>query len=204
MVDNLRLGSSSAEMTLTSADSDVSSDWILPVAQTSSDSVWSNGYNSANLKRFHATGNAEYGNYYNWYTATAGTGLGTMSSVSATDLTNAENSICPKGWGLPYGGQNPTKSFYALDIIMGGTGANRTDATSRDKYLVSPYNFLYSGYRRFSGGIGGAGVNGWWWTRSASTFAGAAYGLRLYSDGLVSPQSDNSAGDGFAVRCLAK
>lgn len=49
------------------------------------------------------------GNYYQWNTATAGSGNELVSTGAAQDvskLVDAENSICPKGWELPRGGSN--------------------------------------------------------------------------------------------------
>ena len=73
-----------------------------------------------------------YGNYYNWYSATAGTG--TYSSISV----DATGSICPKGWSLPSG-----KSGGEYDVLndLANNGDNTSDAGLR-KY---PVNLIYSG-----------------------------------------------------------
>ncbi|MBQ3306069.1 hypothetical protein IJH02_01370, partial [Candidatus Saccharibacteria bacterium] len=61
MTENLRLTGSK---TLTSSDSNVSSDFSLPAANTSFTTSCSNtAYNMS-------SGNTTYGNYYNWYAAT--------------------------------------------------------------------------------------------------------------------------------------
>lgn len=44
----------------------------------------------------------DYGNYYNWNAATAGTG--TYDTAPPND--QASGSVCPKGWKLPTGGDN--------------------------------------------------------------------------------------------------
>ena len=91
MTQNLRLTGSRK---LTSADSNVSSDWTLPAANSSFPTPCMDAAYSMN------SGNASYGYYYNWYAATAGTGTCSMSSGNATA------SICPKGWRLPTGGSS--------------------------------------------------------------------------------------------------
>ena len=131
MTQNLALGSTTADLTLTPSDSNITSgSFIIPTTavQTSGSTSWGDASNSSNAKHVYATGNTTYGNYYNWYTATAGTGLGTMSSTSASSLTNATDSICPKGWRLPDGGTSATKSWYALDVALGGTGQSKSCA----------------------------------------------------------------------------
>ena len=203
MTQNLRLGDSSA-ITLHPSDSDVSADWELPAAQTSGSGSWSDASNSNNTKHVYAQSNTTYGNLYNWYTATAGTGLGTMSSTSAANLTNASSSICPKGWRLPDGGTSATKSWYALDIALGGKGTNRTDATQRNKFINAPYSFPYSGYYNYGNGLSNQGSYGYWWSRSAYTTAGLAYYFLLYSNGYVGPRTNINVGNGLAVRCVAR
>ena len=207
MTQNLALGSTTADLTLTPSDSNITSgSFIIPTTavQTSGSTSWGDASNSSNAKHVYATGNTTYGNYYNWYTATAGTGLGTMSSTSASSLTNATDSICPKGWRLPDGGTSATKSWYALDVALGGTGVNRTDTTQRNKFISSPYNFPYSGNYDYGGGVYLQGSYGIWWSRSAYTTAGQACLFHLDTNGYVLPQDYNLVGYGFAVRCVGK
>lgn len=198
MTENLRLGGSSI-ITLRPQDSNVSSDWEVPAVQTSGTTAW-----AVDTKHIYSTGSTTYGNYYSWYTATAGTGTSSMSSASTSDPTNTTDSICPKGWRLPDGGTSPTKSWYALDRALGGSGTNRTDATQLDKYLNSPYYFGYSGLYNYNGGVNKQGSSGYWWSRSAGTTAGGAYNFGLSStDSFVRFQySGDSVAYGFSVRCV--
>ncbi len=89
MTQNLRI----VDKEITSADSDVTSNFTIPVS-----AYWQ----SVVIKESHAYYNNDpvIGAYYNWYVATAGTGSGIGS-------TNAQVSICPKGWKLP------TRTDYA-------------------------------------------------------------------------------------------
>ena len=93
MIENLRLGADGSQVTLTSEDSDVVNQF-----QFTSSADWSNTFTSANVNTAQAyySGNINLGSYYNWYTATAGTG----NSSTAADV-EASGSICPKGWVLP-------------------------------------------------------------------------------------------------------
>ena len=71
-----------------------------------------------------------YGNYYNWYSATAGKGTFAMGAGNAVD-----GDICPAGWQLPYGGKNDIDgSFYHLRQLIGGYS-----------YALFPINFSDAG-----------------------------------------------------------
>ena len=87
---------------------------------------------------------------------------------------------------------------------LGGNGTNRTDATQRNKFINAPYSFPYSGTYNYGGGLTNQGSYGYWWSRSASTTAGQAYGFSLNSSGLVRPQHINYVGYGFSVRCVSE
>ena len=57
-----------------------------------------------------------YGNYYNWYSATAGNGKYENGSGYI-----APGDICPSGWRLPIGAKTTVpKSFGALSVALGG------------------------------------------------------------------------------------
>lgn len=85
-----------------------------------------------------------YGNYYNWYTATAGNGTYAMSiGGSATD-----GDLCPAGWRLPTGyGSNGDLS--QLDKKLGGTGINQESGNAgiaaSKRWRSFPLNYIYSG-----------------------------------------------------------
>jgi len=81
---------------------------------------------------------------------------------------------------------------------------NRTDTTQRDKFISSPYNFPYSGYYNYVGGVLYQGSRGYWWSRSSFTTAGSAYRFYLGTNDYVYPQYDGNVGDGFVVRCVVK
>ena len=192
MTQNLALGSGSGAITLHSYDSDVSSDWVLPQAQTSGSDAWVN----TNVKHLYATNNTTYGNYYNWFTATAGTGLDTMSSPEI-----ASSSICARGWQLPNGGESLIRSFYALDLALGGPGNNSPGVARLNKYINAPQSFPYSGvYNNL--GVRFQGSVGYWWTRSVYA-AGVAHSFSITTDG-VQVRNSNSVGNGWTVRCIAK
>ena len=131
-----------------------------------------------------------YGNYYNWYSATAGRGTRSVSSGNTT------GDICPAGWHLPTG--NTSGEFNSLNTALSGTD---TSTTASNNLRSHPNNFVYSG------GVTGSSVDGrrsfaYYWSSSAYNLIGAH---ELYFDSsivLPGTHSSNKYG-GRAVRCVA-
>ena len=127
-----------------------------------------------------------YGNYYNWYSATAGNG----KYANGSGYT-APGDICPTGWTLPTSGSTD-KDFATLYSSLSSTVANIR------KY---PNNFLYSGYVDGSS-VYYRGSNGLYWSKSAYN-SSKSYFLSFYSR-LVTPSGVSNKYSGFSVRCLAQ
>ena len=178
MTDNLRLIGS---RTLTSADSDVSSDFALPASISS----WTSSYDSAMV---YDTGNTSYGVYYNYAAASAGTVTGSSNS------TEASHSVCPLNWKLP------SQSEYAA-LLSAYNVTN--DAAGSTIMRSSPLNFVYSGNHGSSGtGVYGQGSSGDWWSSTANN---TTRRYRTYidsSDAYATGISDRR--NGFSVRCVAR
>ncbi len=111
------------------------------------------------VNKSNSTYDAHYllGNYYLWGVATAGSGVGLVSTGAEEDITklkDAPDSICPKGWQMPTTGRNTStgllydrsKSFYRLLFAYGYPAA--------DKYTNA------NSYTRLLKGIAGTGVTG--------------------------------------------
>ena len=204
MTQNLRIGTSA--ITLTSADSDVSSNFTIPASaiQISGTTDW--GYNEA---RVYNSGNtwiaptsqgnnatvntagtppsqSQYvGNYYNWYTATAGSGTQTIASGNAT------HSICPKGWRLPL-----SSDFTVLTNAL-GAGNNAAGSWIMQS---SPNYFILSGY--YDKGLRTLGSGGGWTSSTASRVEHSYY--LSFTTSSVSLQDGLYRAYGFSVRCVAR
>ena len=214
MTQNLDLGDSSttgSPLVLTSANSDVSSSFTMPAAQKGNNYgtnfKWNEGGagNTTNTKHMydftnHSTYNDKattYGNLYNWYTATAGTGLATMSTSQ-----KASGSICPKGWQLP--SLKGEKSFDTLRsasaISMNSSGSTRIQN--------SPFNFPFSGsYSYSSGNLSSQGEQGIFWTSvkfKQDLVANGAYYMSFNANSVYTGSSIRDGAFGSAVRCVAK
>ena len=166
--------------------------------------------NSANLY--------SYGNYYNWYSATAGNGTYSFS----TNNNSVGGDLCPAGWRLPKGGNktrienNGDNEFWNLAVVaLNNNTLPANYSSSNYPYYTGdpegkdaskllrtyPNNLLYSGY------VNGASINyrgnaGSYWSSTAYS-SDYAYLLSLGSSG-VSPGTVYSYKYyGRAVRCLA-
>ena len=134
-----------------------------------------------------SSGNTTYGNYYNWYAATAGSGTCAMTS------DNASSSICPKGWRLPTGGSGRTSDFRVL----------YNNYSSASAMMGSPVNFVLSGYRNGSS-TSYQDSQGYYWSSTAYSYSSdGAYRLLLNSSN-VDPQNYMPKPFGISVRCVAQ
>ena len=140
--------------------------------------------------------------YYNFYAATLGCSYYNDGNSNCRSGYVAKD-ICPKGWQLPAGGSNTTKSWVSLDKALNGSsaGSNRTDVTARDRFL-NDAGFLYSGYYN-SSQLYYVGSYGRWWSSTVFSTNGS-YSLALNSSGDVYPQGSGNKYNGFAVRCVAQ
>lgn len=189
MTQNLRLVGAK---TLTPDDTDVTTNFALPAHNTS----WPTDGMSARIYS-HAT----YGGYYNYYAATAGTGMIESGAATAT--------ICPKGWTLPLNAEfyNLTMGKYGIDDDKVGPKtaslANDIIVTISAGYVGPPTAAPYWG----SGNL-------YWWSIWAKDVIDSIAARRPAMQGLN--RNDNSTAafyvlntgggkdGGFNVRCLAK
>ncbi|MBQ1373260.1 InlB B-repeat-containing protein [Candidatus Saccharibacteria bacterium] len=161
-------------------------------ATTTSPSFNQNYTNGTHASDFN-TNLYSYGNYYNWYSATAGRG-----TYDTTSNQVAAGDICPAGWQLPYGGSGDTNNgkgntnggFYYLNNLLGN---------SSNAWRSFPNNFIYSGYW-YNSQTSSRGNYGYYWASTANSTS-SAYSLYLYNS-YVSTSSNNKY-SGYSVRCVA-
>ena len=138
-----------------------------------------------------------YGNYYNWYSATAGHG---KYGSSYGGRYTAPGDICPAGWHLPTGG-SASAEFGALDVAMGGTGAYQSTRKASNRWRTYPNNFVYSGYVNGSSVYYRNSFGDYW---SASGYNSSyAYYLNLIGAGVDPGSVGSSKYYGRMVRCVA-
>ena len=182
MTQNLKLGGDDlTERHLNSSNTDINADddFTMPVDDPNkSDFPDTSGDGEAHLEY---SGNNNYGYYYNWYAATAGTG------TKIQDHGDAHGSICPKGWRLP------TKS--EIDMLI-----TKYDYASAEN---PPISLPFSGLCYAGNCPQNQGTYGFWWTSTASS-ATKAYYMYLYNTNAFGANDWWAKGTGFAVRCVAR
>ena len=203
MTQNLNL---QGPITLTSGDSNVSSNWVLPSTTTSAWASGStvtvdpNGGSSNTLTDKWCdldesqqcedqivnmySGNASYGAYYTWRAATAGTG--TYSTGSGE---NASSSICPKGWRLPTGGDEEFQTLYTQY------------PSATDMRSATGPNFVLSGFRK-GGSLINQGTCGYFWSNKA-TGRGSVSNPAIWSSSVSLGNTGNKF-VGASIRCIAQ
>ncbi len=151
-------------------------------------------YQGGTVKSSNPTASgAEYdwekaGTYYNWYAATAGSGIYTLTSMNASD------SICPKGWMLPYGEASDNDKGWARLFNRYNSGIAST--------IIAPLNFSYAGsYNHLVSQIQGQEIFANIWSSTASG-SYSVYMLKI--DNIVNPHNGVMRGSGVSVRCVAR
>ena len=178
MTQNLALGDANG-ITITNVDSDLNNGVTSftissSKARSATGSDWSDSYTDPEFA-YHTNDTDNYGNYYNWPAAVAGT---------VVDSGNASSSICPKGWRLPTGG--PSGELEALYGAYNGDYTNFIAATS----------FVFSGYYYY--GLDAQGNDGCWLSSTAD-YGDSAHALY----GGIIPDANISKYYGYSVRCVA-
>ena len=194
MLDNLKLGSTTGTTTLTSADSNVASNFTLPQVGGNNTLDYDNPRAYGPVPGDTGNGATNYGYLYNWSAATAGE---TQASITSG---NAAHSICARGWRLPTGGTGG--DFAQLDQAFGGSG---TGSWSGEANIAQwQHNGPFKGV--FAGGWWGdfRYQGGWGYLWSSSAFpglSGLAFGAS-FDAGSVRPGYDGGRIGGVGVRCL--
>lgn len=138
------------------------------------------------------------GNYYQWNTATAGTG-GAITSGQAAD------SICPRNWKLPISNSQANGSFYYL-LAQYGLQANVSSGSHN--IAENPLFFVRSGainpaYSPNSS-YQAAEHQGYYWSSTPSPNGTYAYYLNFYTGANTRPSNSYERYIGLSLRCLAR
>lgn len=166
MTQNLRIGSG---VRLTHEDSNIAAEATFTV--TSTDMAVS--FTEA---KAYDSGNIDYGYYYNYCAATAGT------ICTDSDSTEAIYDICPSGWHIP----NKTQAQTI------GTNSSTN---------VAAFSPVYSGHY-YNNKASDIGSYGEWWLSTASSLAANRYFLYYYSGDLYYNPADYSRKYGLPIRCI--
>jgi len=190
MMENLRLGSTGT-MTLTPANTNITSNYTLPASGTANfDST--NGYTNAaiNIASRDVTdaNGSKYGTYYNYCAASAGT----YCYASGSGTGNATSDICPKGWRLPTGGAS---GEFGQLMVAYNISSNAAGSTTLQQTLKFPL----AGYF-YNGSANAQASSGPYWSSTYSS--GTAMYYLGSNASTVNPQLSNDRYGGFLVRCV--
>ncbi|MBR3204762.1 hypothetical protein IKF81_03730 [Candidatus Saccharibacteria bacterium] len=113
-----------------------------------------------------------------------------------------QDSICPKGWGLPINGDTQTSKSW-INLLFTSYSLQDNDSTSSLNVHKTPLSLVYSGhYYWVDGNLYGRGSGGAFWSSTAYGNAGARY-LNFDSTRLI-PQISNNKVTGLTIRCVAE
>lgn len=189
MTQNLRLNLV-AGRTLTSADTDTVADYYIDNnTQTNPGPRWGSTQpteEEVETSHSYSSHNIDYGNYYNWYAATAGAGKYYMSEKYS------DTSICPKGWQLPrFSSYENLLNVYNLH--EGGQDTSLIDLLSS-----SPLSFALAGDYYYNGIVGGQDEWADYWTSDVANLVAASFDVEH------GEMSYNHKTAGLTVRCIAR
>ena len=191
MTQNLRLGKTTSTLTLTSADSDVANYTLN--GKVAVDAFGDGDDDDINNNTQYTCN--DYGCYYNWYTATAGT--------IPDAAKNATTSICPVGWTLPDGSDNNEELLILAEAYNNSVTdllVNPTTATENVNGASAP-GFTLSGYIWTNGGNSFNERTFFWSKTSVGLGRGANFAMTPPSRIVMSSTSSSA---GLAVRCILK
>ena len=223
-----------AGVTLNSTNTDHPADGFeLPDSQTSGDESWGDSNTQIDVETTHVysiESNPEnpyqycleyrgycaewgdvipsdkLGNLYNWYTATAGTGL--YSTGTGEDYPyEAIGSICPANWRLTDNNNDygPTEysTLFALYGVIEGPAATNYVSDDPIAMYKAPLSLVPTGH--YNGGLSNVGMVGETWSSLANYKYGinGATGLYFHSKNIV-PWGFESKTMGRTVRCVAQ
>ena len=213
MAQNLNLGENDTSYTLTPENSDVAKDYVLVQgSELILNTKINNQFYSAVDDRFvvgdivfkdlascqDVYGNSGYceryntSNYYNYYTATAGTAGYDRGSG------NAPSSICPLGWTIP--DRTGVVSYQGVINQYQIGSVDTPDSFTRPLYFIrSGYGYVSDSGNYFYA-VGNAG---YFWSRNMR-YTNSAYYINYPSTGSISTDSEMNKNYVLSVRCIAR
>ena len=152
---------------------------------------------------FTMRGSMQFGDYYNWYAATAETGTHRDGNI-----TTVNDDICAKGWRLPVKEDSADGSWTKLlrtTYSLADNGTSQTSRSSIGKVMQLPLSIPMTGYYFWSDGVPtNRGRAGRFWTATAPLSERSAYDLGFYGTGYFNPQYKADKSNGFTIRCVNK
>ena len=186
MIDNLRLGDTSA-ITLSNTDTNMNAtSWTLPASGSWAAESYTIAYINSAYKDTKTTsygsGSGKIGVYYNYCAASAGT------ICTSHNSRDASYDICPKNWRMPIGGDSG--EYKALYIAYNRNVTNFRSALSTPR----------SGRLSSDGLVEDQGSRGYFWSSTRSSSISMYY---LRSSTNINVAITDGRYNGFSVRCVS-
>ena len=134
------------------------------------------------------------------------------ASISASHADDqASDSICPKGWSLPYdydyaAGRSQswrTLLYSTYKRMDDGTTALASNSESSLSMRSAPLSIPFTGnYNWANANLNNRGSNGNFWSRTANSQPNARN--LNFNGSNVNPQNNNNKVNGLTVRCVAQ
>ena len=134
------------------------------------------------------------GAYYNWYTATAGSGNTSLTSG------DAPSSICPKGWKLPPNSGNGSYTNLVNSDSANTAWVSDVAGTGMAGRVFGGAGFVAGGYVT-NGSLHNVGSIGLYWSRAVESASSAH--LLDFTNSTVYPTYSYNRYTGYSVRCVA-
>ena len=191
-LENLRLGSASSSIELTSENTNMpaGTTYTLPASSNGSFDVWETpliNVSSKDLEQSYGSASGKTGVYYNMCAAS----LGEVCALSST--VDATRDVCPAGWRLPTGGhESEYENLYlSYDSVE----------TFKEVFHAAPYGRYY-GNAPIEQGENGRGR--YWSSTNSSMNSYAMYVLSTQGNDVTAAAADDAYYMGVNVRCVAK
>ncbi|MBR3204529.1 hypothetical protein IKF81_02505 [Candidatus Saccharibacteria bacterium] len=113
-----------------------------------------------------------------------------------------QDSICPKGWGLPISGDAQTTKSW-INLLFTSYSLQDNDSTSTINAQKTPLSLVYSGYYFWlSGNLDNRGSVGRFW--SSTPFSSASAYYLVFDSARLIPQYGGSMPFGLTIRCVGQ
>ena len=113
-----------------------------------------------------------------------------------------QDSICPKGWGLPINGDTQTSKSW-INLLFTSYSLQDNDSTSSLNVHKTPLSLVYSGgYHWVDGRLNDRGSGGSFWSSMPYSTA-VAHVLYFFSTRLI-PQNGGTKVGGLPIRCVVQ
>ncbi len=163
-------------------------------------------------------GTRYYGDYYNWYAATAESGTLNMSTSEYHTGATANDSICPKGWKLPASSTlgetegswttliNDTYKYKTeIDGEIVEQTITTSDTTAAKGAALLPLSLSQTGSYGTNSSLRQRGVHSYLWSAVTNNASSSTITFYMFNTvNSINPSNYSAKIAGYAIRCVAR